>query len=137
MVDYSLIPEPVRDLLRERVHALEHIEILLRLREQAPSAQGIAALAAAVRVSESLVESALAHLVQHGLVAPAAEPRAFLYAPDAPQVAAAVDALAACYPECRVEVLRLISSNAIERLRSGSLKIFAEAFRLRRKKKDG
>ena len=137
MVDYSLIPEPVRDLVRERVHAIEQIEILLRLREQAPASLRIDALASALRVPEGLVEPALAHLVTHELVAAAPEPRAFRYAPASAELDAAVSALAACYVDSRVELLRLISSNAVERLRSGSLKIFAEAFRLRRKKKDG
>lgn len=137
MVDYSLIPEQVRDLLRERVHAIEHIEILLRLRSEGPAGLGVDALASALRIDASLVTPALEHLVTHGLVAAASRPGAFRYAPAGAALDQAVAALATCYVDSRVELLRLISSNAIERLRSGSLKIFAEAFRLRRNKKDG
>ncbi|MET0342280.1 MAG: hypothetical protein ABW252_14850 [Polyangiales bacterium] len=136
MVDYSVIPEPVRDLLRERVHAFEHLEILLRMKAEAPGALGVDALTSALRIPESLVEPALVHLaVEELLVATA--PRTYRYAPASASLDEAVSALAVCYADSRVELFRLISSNAIERLRSGSLKIFAEAFRLRRKKKDG
>lgn len=138
MVEYSPIPDAVRELVRERVHAIEQIELLLLLRAEAastPSAVHDAKLLAErLRLSESVVRPALAHLVSSELLEQTAA--GFAYRPRNEALAAAVDELATCYADARVEMLRLISANSVERLRSSSLKVFAEAFRLRRRKKD-
>jgi hypothetical protein len=138
MVEYSPIPDVVRELVRERVQAIEQIEVLLLLRVEALRDQADAyepkLVAERLRLSESVVRAALAHLAAGDLLAESAA--GFAYRPRTEALAAAVDALATCYADARVEMLRLISANAVERLRSSSLKVFAEAFRLRRRKKD-
>ena len=135
MVEYSPIPDNVRELVRERVHAIEQIEVLLRLHAVGGASLSAAELGAALRLPEALVQGALDHLVLHKLVTVTRD--RFQCQPSDPVLAAAVDALAISYADARVEMLRLISANSVERLRSNTLRVFAEAFRLRGKKKDG
>ena len=74
-------------------------------------------------------------LVQAG--APLGARRIPLWARHRTELAAAADELARDFAERRAAVLSTLSTNAIERLRSGALTAFADAFILGSKRKDG
>jgi DNA-binding MarR family transcriptional regulator len=131
------LPDAVRRLLAERVHAFEHLETLLYLYGRPAEAYAPAALAAALRIPEDAAAEALDHLVEMGLAARSDEGRAGRYAPQTAEVAAAVAALAAACRDRRLAVMKLMSANAIERMRSNAARTFVDAFLIGRRKNDG
>jgi DNA-binding IclR family transcriptional regulator len=108
----EVVPASVRELIRERVQALEHIEVLLLMHGQPERGWSVKELAAQLQLSVALVEAALAHLGQHGFVAVDGE-RYCLAAHEQ----ASVDELAQSYEAARPELLALISSDAMGRVR--------------------
>jgi len=143
MVEYNPVSEAVRELVRERVHTLEHLHVLLWLRAQC-GADGPEAvrdverrLTAALSLPLALLRSTLTQLCERELVSmqrTRGEPTRWRYAPATAELDSAVRELEAAYAESSVELLQLFSSNAIERFRSGSLKLFADALRLDKKR---
>jgi predicted transcriptional regulator len=137
VIDESAIPARVRDLVRASLHSIEELEVLLKL--HAGGRWTVAQLSCELRLPESTIEAAVQALAQNKLATQvgAERPWHYVYAPQAPEVQQAVDELAATYAENRVPILMFISSTAIERVREGALKAFADAFRLSGRTKDG
>lgn len=133
MADYRPLSDAIYALIHEHVHSIEQIELLLLLRARAPSGAGQQELARELTLPEELVRPALEELRARRLLTSDGSngEMRFRFAPD-PTLQGAVAELAEAYQDRRVEVLRLVSANAFERMRSASLKLFAEAFRLRR-----
>jgi hypothetical protein len=122
----SGLREDVDRLLRVHIHSVEQMEVLLLLRAH-PSRDWTGAQAAQeLRIDPDSAGGRLSDLHARGFLAPGA-PGAFRYAPEHPDVARAVEGLAAAYAERRVTVINLIFSKPSERISS-----FADAFRLRR-----
>jgi hypothetical protein len=61
----------------------------------------------------------------------------FRYAPATVALDAGVSALARAYADQRLEIMKLISANAIERLRTAAIRAFSDSFLIRRKRRDG
>jgi hypothetical protein len=61
----------------------------------------------------------------------------FMYSPSDVGLDGAVTDLAQAYNENRLEVIKLMSANVIERVRTSAMRAFADAFLLGGKKKDG
>lgn len=140
MSDEPNIPAEVLTLMRERVHSIEELELLLLLRAEPTRHFGVGELAAALKVSPEAVSGALARLVSAQLiqrVETAGTSPKYCYGPENEELARSVDDLALAYDRSRLEMLALIARNAIDRIRTDALKTFAEAFRLRGPKKDG
>ena len=135
MTDESLSPE-VSSLLAASVRSIEELEVLLRLHGER-TAQRPRELSDALNIPEAIAESALDSLESAGLVARTEDGRAYRYSAATPELASAVDALAAAYRKNRVQIIMTISNNAIERMRHGVLQLFSDAFRISRGKKDG
>lgn len=135
------IPTAVTELLRDRVETYEQLEVLLALHATPHRPWHADALAEALRTSAELVAAALAGLVAGGLVATSGTGlrTEYRYAPDPerPDDAAAVDALATAYATQRLELVKLMSANAIERVRAAAARTFADAFLLKGGRKDG
>jgi hypothetical protein len=85
------------------------------------------------------VEAALQHLLDVRLasVETSAGVRVFRYGHERTDVDATVGALVRAYDQNRLEIVKLMNANAIQRLRNAALKTFADAFILGGKKKDG
>jgi hypothetical protein len=132
--DYD-IPSAARDLIQERIHSIEALEVVLALRERRERVVTAGDLSASLRISASSVESALSELCEGGLVA--CERGTARYQPSSGELESAVEALVQAYEHHRVEILVLISKNAIGRVRNDALRTFAEAFRVRKGKDDG
>ena len=92
-------------------------------------------LAEKLRIDDSSVAAALAALAAHRLLEKHAGAQlAYRYAPAEPGMMAVVDRLAALYVQQRLEVIRQMSANAIDRLRTSAARTFADAFLLRGRK---
>jgi DNA-binding IclR family transcriptional regulator len=113
----EVVPAPVRELLRERVQALEQLEVLLLLHDEPDRTWSADELASRLQVGLVLVEAALAHLAHHGFLT--VESGRHRYAPGEPTLYSTVDGLAHSYEEARPELLALISSDAMGRVRRG------------------
>lgn len=130
------VPAAVRDLIREQVHSYEELEALLFLHARPGEDCPPEAVAAALRVPADVAAAALGELAARGLArAAAAGGGAYRFGPATPALGAAVAALAAAYGEQRLAVIRLMSNNAIERLRTGATRAFADSFLIGRKRK--
>jgi hypothetical protein len=117
--------------LREAVPAVDAAELLLLLHAQpgqwwSPAA-AVTALRSSVTLSEAEATRRFAELAAGGLAAIDGEQRA-QYRPASDELAAHVRTLAHAYRERPVTLIRVIYA-----LRDGSIKSFADAFRLRKK----
>jgi len=92
-----------------------------------------------VQIADDLAVRALESLSARRLIlsSPPLAPGRFQYAPDNRDLADAADELARDFSERRAAVLSTLSTTAIERLRSGALNAFADAFIFGGRRKDG
>jgi hypothetical protein len=135
--DARELPEDVRALLHEHIESYEQLEVLLLLRRERYEQWTGEALAARLRVRAELIDTALAGLEASGLIELAgAAPARFAYRPASSGLDAAVGRLEREYAERPILVIQLMSTNAIERLRTAALHTFADAFVLKKKDKD-
>jgi hypothetical protein len=134
------LPDNVRALLRERIESYEELEALLALERLRGAGLTTVELSAALRVNGPLIEQALRVLETRSLVRSrnaAERPLRYFYAPSNAELDDAVRALAKAYGEQPIRIIQLMSENAIQRLRTGAVRAFADAFILRKDKKDG
>jgi predicted transcriptional regulator len=131
--------EKTRALLREIITSFEMLEIVLLMRAQSDLSWTVHSVASRVHVSDEIVARALQSLHDSRLIQATSTGKAaeYRYAPGTPALVQAADELATDYDERRAAVLSTMSTNAIERLRSGALSAFADAFVLGSKRKDG
>jgi hypothetical protein len=131
--------DKTRTLLRDFITSFEMLEIFLLLHANAGRDWSAAEVADHVRIVDDLVARALESLRTRRLIrgSPPLPPARFQYSPDIRDLADAADELARDFTERRAAVLSTMSTNAIERLRSGALNAFADAFILGSKRKDG
>ncbi len=129
------LPEDVRALLHERIESYEQLEVLLLLRREPDEAWTITGLAARLHLREELICSALEGLETAGLVAVTGVAPAphFAYRPASSGLDAATDRLDREYAQRPIRIIRLMSANAIERVRTAALHTFADAFVLNKK----
>lgn len=122
--------EEVGAFLRERVESFEQLEILLLLHRDQNESWTAANVAAELRLSQGLAGDALDHLCRGNLldVRVGKDSLVFRYAAGTPELVAAVDRLARAYRERRIDVLRLLSTQAVDRVRTSAIRLFADAF---------
>ena len=127
-----------RSLLFEHVSGYDELEALLLLHAAPARAWTVVEVAAALRIAALDAAAALGELSAHRLLATenASAPERFRYAPADGALAAGVDRLAQAYAGQRLDVVKQMSANAIERLRSSAARAFADAFLLGKKKID-
>ncbi len=131
--------DKTRTLLRDFITSFEMLELFLLLHASPERDWSAAEVASHAHISDDLVLRALESLCARRLIrgSPPLAAGRFQYAPDSRDLADAADALARDFAERRAAVLSTMSTNAIERLRSGALNAFADAFILGSKRKDG
>ena len=132
----SQIAAAVRTLVAEQLYGYEQLEALLFLHAR-PGEECLAeTVAAALRIPVGTAAGALEDLVTRGLASARGAGRpAYRFAPSSPELGAAVAALERAYAEQRLAVIRLMSENAIERLRTGATRAFADSFLVVRRKR--
>jgi hypothetical protein len=125
----------VRDLLENRVDSIEALEALLLLRRNVGQALGAEAIAQGLRLPPQHLEDALRRLEHGGLIQreEQAGSAVYTYNPKNEHLAEVVDRLAETYADSPVEIVRVLSVRALERVRAEAAKLFADAFVVRRK----
>ncbi len=132
------LTQVVQELIRERIHSIEELEALMLLRAEPLRHWSDSAVAEALKISPALTRSALQLLVQKGLCsALSSDNSSTKFDPETPALEARVEQLAEAYGAHRIEVLVFISQSAISRVRSGALRVFAQAFCISSEKKRG
>jgi hypothetical protein len=130
------LPEAVRALLHDQLKSFEELEVLLLVRARPLERWTVESASSAVHLDPALVAQALAGLEASGLVARVVADATYQYRPLTPVLAAAVEGLAKAYREQHAAVMSQMSINAIERIRSGPLRVFADSFLFRKRKDD-
>ena len=117
------IPPDVRAFLREQIETHEELGVLLFLKRQAPGPWSMQSLCARLRLSSSALGAALTALQRRQLIA-ALEGGYQL------SVGAAnnevLTRLAALHARQGVELIKLITSHSIERIRTAAARSFAD-----------
>lgn len=131
----STLPADVCELLKDRLDGFEQLRTLLHLRQGRDRLWSVDEIVAAIRLDVVAVNDALAHLAEAGFVQ--TEAKRFRYAPSNVELEATLERLQRAYDEDLAELLRVMSANALERLRTTGMRMFAEAFVLGRGRKDG
>jgi hypothetical protein len=130
--DRDKLPDPVRDLLLGPVDSFEKLELVVAL-HGAGSPLTLGALAARACLAVEQVDTAAAGLTAAGLLERTA--------PDTWRIVAAflplVGDLAAVWNTRRPVVLKVMTDRALGRIRASAARVFADAFRLRRRDREG
>jgi hypothetical protein len=131
------VPEDVRAFLSRYIDSYDQLEILLLLRRER-SDWTAEDLRSRVKVSLSQIEAALAALCSHGLVQAVSPEKSHYIAVSRPDALdETISRLAGIYASRPIEIIRLMSTNAIERVRTSALRAFVDAFVLRKDGRDG
>jgi hypothetical protein len=126
------LPEDVRQLL-DRLDSIAQLELLLLLQRTAPDEWTAEQLAAELRIEPSWAIEQLSLLRARGLLTEAAQSTGrFRFDPATPALAKTVECLAQYYQDLRVTVVAALYSRP-----NDSIRVFAEAFRIRKEDGDG
>lgn len=119
------LPADVRDLLSRHLPSMDHVTVLLAMREASDVVHVAASMAPLVHVDQKVATSVFADLVAARLIAP--RDSGFVYQPD-PRLAEAVESLAEMYNTRPVTLVRAIYDRP-----TSPAKSFADAFRIRKR----
>jgi len=135
-----VISEDVQDFLREYIESYEQLGILVLLYAHPERSWDSASIASELRITEGIADEAVRFLCRENLlsVQVGAEALLFKYGPRPPELDGLVGRLVQAYDEQRLEVMKLMTANAVQRVRTKALRKFADSFLVGRKKnKDG
>ena len=128
--------EDIRDFLIKNIESYEQLATLILLHANPGQAWTIADAAAKLNADPSDARRYLSHMVEHQLARAVGE-KTFQYAPASEELAARVDRVLAVYADNALEIVKIMTKNAIERVRSSAMQTFADAFVVGKKKRDG
>jgi hypothetical protein len=123
--------------LREKVSTYEQLDALLLLARAPLKSWSALAVSEALRQSADASETALEELVAAGGLVDieTVKPKVYQYAPGSELLRRLVDSLQNAYVEQRMEVVQVMTANAIDRARGVAARRLADAFRFERPKK--
>lgn len=127
------LPPDVLELLHHRVGSLEELEVLLLLKRTRERRWAIFEIARELGLPDSIVDTTLASLRSHDFAA-SERGSEWSYQPRTAELAGLVDRLAVVYVERRLEVMRILSARALERVRDSAARAFADAFVITRRR---
>jgi hypothetical protein len=129
--------DQLKAFLFEQVETLEELAILACLHERGSEGATQAAVAQAIGFPPAVTERALEQLSTRGTITCSAlEPAEYRFEP--PDATRAMFArVFAEYHANPLSVMRLMTANAIERVRTAALRTFADAFRIGGPKSNG
>jgi hypothetical protein len=136
MADFE-VPADLQRFLHEYLESLEQLEILVLLQRRADYAWSAPEVADELRIRDSVAEEELRRLCDRGvltLVGSASHP-SFRYGPISETLAQMTQRLVETYGAQRVAIMKLMTANAIQRLRAGALGMFSNAFVFRKPEK--
>jgi hypothetical protein len=124
--DSSLSPV-LRELLATSIRSVEEIDLIFYLHRDGGPRTALE-LATAMRVAEATAVGVLLRLVLSRIVVQEGDssPSRYVLAPTRAELREAVDELVRVYEDCRLDILLLISTNALERVRSGARRAFSD-----------
>jgi len=130
----SGIPEDVRRFIIEHIGSMDQLELLFLLHGSSPRAWSAEAAARELRIEEDMASRRFADLEAHGLAKSTRDSsgRLYCYSAASAELDRAVGELVRVYAERKVAVIDLIFSKPLENIR-----VFADAFRLRKDDEDG
>lgn len=129
--------EAVRAFLRDYIDSFESLELLLLLRQER-TAFTAEELCRRLKTHTPLVDDALASLVRARLVNTDQNVvTCYAYADEDSARDAIVGSLERLYRDEPLLIMQLMSTNAIERLRTSTIRAFADAFVVRKDKGSG
>lgn len=133
-----MVSDEVRVFLRDYIDSYECLEVLLLLRRER-TAWTTEALCTRLKTHAPLIDDALASLVRSKLVSAGGQNMltSYRYVVEDCAKDAIVGSLERAYRDEPATIMRLMSTQAIERLRNGALRAFADSFILRRDKGRG
>jgi predicted transcriptional regulator len=133
------IPADLILFLRDNFATYEHLQVLEELSRDRSIAWREGDIATKLRLEPALVRAALTSLRASGLVASRSETRGqhFVYSPVTADLDQVVTRLFETYRHQPIEIIKLMSANAIERVRTAALRAFADAFVFRKDKGNG
>lgn len=132
----SPISQELRSFLRERIHSYEQLELLLLARQMPTQAWSLESAAQRLKVPDPVTLEAINELHAGGLLelVLTGEKRVYRYKPATPELARLADELAHAFAEERLALVRLMNENAVERVRTAAMRMFADSFVLGRKR---
>ena len=133
MADFE-VPADLQRFLHEYLESLEQLEILVLLRQRPDYGWSAVEVADELRIRDSVAEEELRRLCDRGVltfVGSASNPR-FRYGPSSETLAQMTRRLVETYGAQRVAIMKLMTANAIQRLRAGALGMFSNAFVFRK-----
>jgi hypothetical protein len=120
------LPVEVQELLADRLESIAQLEVLLLLQRSAPEDWDAERLSSELRIERAWAAAQLPRLREQGFLARSGAQH-YRFRPASPELAKAVESLAACYADRRVRVVAQLYSKPTRGVRG-----FAEAFVLRR-----
>jgi hypothetical protein len=127
-----MVGEAVRAFLRDYIDSFESLEVLLLLRRER-TACTVAELCSRLKTRAPLIDDALASLVRARLLNTDQNVLAsYTYADGDPGRDAIVGSVERLYRDEPISIMQLMSTNAIERLRTSTIRAFADAFVVRK-----
>jgi hypothetical protein len=126
-------------LLHEHIESYEQLEMLLLMRGDKATSWTEATLSERLHVALSLTQAALEGLESAGLVEARAHEggKHYSYLCQSDDVETTINRLAAAYRDNPIPIVKVMSANSLERLRTAALRTFADAFILRKDKDRG
>jgi predicted transcriptional regulator len=122
------IPDSIKQFLARYIRSVEHIEILLLLRNQPDRTWTVLQVYEVIRSSQSSIEKGLERFAAHGFLAEEKESQAtYRYAPRTEELSAALEQIEANYRVSRVRMIEAIFAAEVDPAQE-----FADAFKLRK-----
>jgi predicted transcriptional regulator len=133
-----MVCDEVRAFLRDYIDSFESLDILLLLRRER-TAWTAEELRGRLKNRAPLIDDALASLVRARLVNTSDQTvrTLYTYADEDSVRDAIVGSLQDVYRDEPIQIMQLMSTNAIERLRTSTIRAFADAFVVRKDKDRG
>ena len=130
--------EQLRQFLLAHVESVEQLELLLIMAETPDQPMTWDLAVPRLGVDRVEARAALAHLAGHGFLASEQDERGpiYLYRPT-PELRVGVETLQRVRAHSATTIMKLMSTNAVERMRTWTMRAFADAFIVVRKKDDG
>ena len=130
------IPQSIKDFLFRHVHSHEELEVLVFLHRHGGERLSEQDIAEASKIAITVVRDAIKPLGERGIVESLTGDPPARYVTNA-NYKDELDELIALYEQHRLEIVMLMSANAIERVRTGAMRTFADCFFVGRKRNDG
>ena len=139
-MSHQVLPGEIQEFLRTTIQSLEQLEVLVAIQGQPNKAWTADEVAGVVGLPVAMMAESLDGLIAVGLAryaSTAAGDPTYRYEARTPALARAVAGLTRAYASNRLDIMRLMSALAIERVRSEAANLFADAFVIPRKKEPG